>query len=160
MGVAGSGKTLIGTLVAEAIGGTYIDGDDYHPSSNIAKMSSGQPLSDQDRWPWLEVVVAKLTSIDGTALVGCSALKKSYRDFIRDAAGEAVTFIFLSGSKQLLAERMGAREGHFMPTELLNSQFSTLERPLEDENVITVDISKTPEEITASIIEEIQGRSE
>lgn len=156
MGVAGSGKTLIGSMVADAIGGTYIDGDDYHPPSNITKMTSGEPLTDEDRWPWLDVVVAKLTSIDGIVFVGCSALKKSYRDFISDKAGETVTFLYLSGTKELLASRMRAREGHFMPTALLDSQFDTLEIPLEDESTITVDINASPKDITAFIMNEIQ----
>ncbi|MBX2882067.1 MAG: gluconokinase [Granulosicoccus sp.] len=155
MGVAGSGKSSIGTAIANAVGGTYIDGDDYHPAANIEKMSRGDPLGDDDRWPWLETVAKELQAIEGIALIGCSALKKTYRDLIRKACKEPVTFIFLSGSKDLIASRMASREGHFMPTTLLDSQFSTLEVPTTEELVLTVDIDATPESIVKRVIEQL-----
>lgn len=155
MGVAGCGKSLIGSMVAHAIGGTYIDGDDLHPQSNIEKMSSGEPLSDEDRWPWLVAVATELRSIEGVGLIGCSALKESYRDIIRNNTDEAVTFIFLSGSKKLIADRMAERKGHFMPTALLDSQFATLEVPDENESVIAADIDATPEAIVKFISDKI-----
>ena len=155
MGVSGSGKSLIGSKVAEAIDGTYIDGDDFHPETNLAKMRDGEPLNDDDRWPWLAEVASQLVAIDGVGIVGCSALKKSYRDFISETAEEPVQFLFLSGSRELLAERMGNREGHFMPTSLLDSQLDTLEIPQKNENALTVDIDATPEQIVKFIVGKI-----
>ncbi|MEM9574435.1 MAG: gluconokinase [Pseudomonadota bacterium] len=155
MGVAGSGKTSIGESVAEQIGGTYIDGDDYHPQSNIDKMASGDPLTDEDRWPWLEIISGELARMQGIGLVGCSALKKSYRDFITKNAGEPVQFLYLNGSKELIAERMAARTGHFMPTSLLDSQFEALEEPGESENAISIDISGTEPDVVKLIVEAI-----
>ena len=143
MGVAGSGKTSIGENVAAKIGGTYIDGDDYHPQANIEKMANGTPLTDEDRWPWLEVVANELVRTEGVVLAGCSALKKAYREFITQSAGEPVQFLYLDGSKQLIGERMAARTGHFMPTSLLDSQFATLEVPDKTENAVAIDISGT-----------------
>jgi gluconokinase len=153
MGVAGCGKSLIGSGVAAAIGATYIDGDDFHPAANIAKMSTGQALTDEDRWPWLRKVAQQLAGRDGIVLVGCSALKRAYRDFITSEAGEPVCFLYLEGSKALIAGRMAARSGHFMPTSLLDSQFATLEAPDDNENAIAIDISGTPEQTVALIVQ-------
>lgn len=155
MGVAGSGKTSIGEGVAERIGGIYIDGDDYHPQSNIDKMANGDPLTDEDRWPWLEIISGELARIDGIGLVGCSALKKAYRDFISQSVGEPVQFIYLNGSKDLIAKRMAARTGHFMPTSLLDSQFEALEVPDKTENAISIDISGTEQDVINLIVNEI-----
>lgn len=155
MGVAGCGKTTIGECVAEKLGGSYIDGDDYHPKSNILKMSQGEALNDEDRWPWLEIVAAELAKSDGLSLVGCSALKRSYRDFISKKAGEPVCFIYLDGSKELIASRMAARTGHFMPTSLLDSQFEILEVPLESENKIAIDISGSLNDVVKLIVSKL-----
>ena len=155
MGVAGSGKSSVGAAVAVRLGGTYFDGDDLHPRANIEKMSRGTALSDADRWPWLEEVARNLSSRSGLVLVGCSALKRSYRDFITAKAGERVTFIYLAGSRQLIARRMGARTGHFMPTSLLDSQFEALEVPGEDELKITIDISGTESEVVEQVISKL-----
>lgn len=157
MGVAGSGKTSIGESVAKQIGGTYIDGDDYHPQSNIDKMASGDPLTDEDRWPWLEIISGELARMHGVGLVGCSALKKSYRDFITKNAGEPVQFLYLDGSKELIAERMAARTGHFMPTSLLDSQFEALEVPGGSEYAISIDISGTEPDVVKLIVEAISA---
>lgn len=151
MGVAGSGKTTIGEGVAKQVGGIYVDGDDLHPKSNIQKMSKGEPLTDDDRWPWLKQVAITLSANQGMCFIGCSALKRDYRDFITKHAGEAVTFIYLDGSRELIAKRMSQREGHFMPTSLLDSQFETLEVPTSDENKLAVDISKTQKEVIEDI---------
>ena len=156
MGVAGSGKTSIGENVAEKINATYIDGDDYHPQANIEKMANGEPLTDDDRWPWLEVVANELARTEGIVLAGCSALKKAYRDFITANAGEPVQFLYLDGSKQLIGERMAARTGHFMPTSLLDSQFATLEIPGETENAVAIDISGTQDDVVQLIVEAIE----
>ena len=126
MGVAGCGKTTIGEHLAAAVHGTFLDGDAFHPPANIEKMSQGVPLTDEDRWPWLEIFGREIAARSGTVIGGCSSLKRAYRDFITKAAGEPVLFIYLNGSRELIADRMGKREGHFMPTSLLDSQFATL----------------------------------
>ena len=141
MGVAGCGKTTVGERLAEATGFGFIDGDRLHPQANIDKMSAGIPLTDDDRRPWLETVGDTLARADGPMIIGCSALKRSYRDIIRARAGGPVTFVHLSGSRQLIGERMTARTGHFMPPALLDSQFATLEPPAADEDAVTVDVA-------------------
>ena len=142
MGVAGCGKSTVGAALAERLGAVYLDGDTLHPPANIAKMSRGEPLTDEDRWPWLAIVGRRLAEPDGVLILGCSALKRRYRDLIREEAGAPVTFVHLSGSKELIASRMGARTGHFMPTSLIESQFAALEPPTPDENAIAVDIGE------------------
>ena len=156
MGVAGCGKTSIGEALALKTGGIFMDGDHYHPPSNIAKMSSGQPLQDSDRWPWLEVVAREMAGRKGLVFAGCSALKKAYRETIATTASEPVAFIFLDGSTELIAERMAARKSHFMPTTLLDSQFATLERPDESEPVITADITGKRETVVTKILASLQ----
>ena len=158
MGVAGSGKSTIGEGVAAKIGGTYVDGDDLHPQANIDKMSAGEALTDEDRWPWLTEVGRKLASIEGVALIGCSALKRSYRQLISQQADEPVQFIYLDGSRNLIGSRMAARKGHFMPTSLLDSQFATLEIPGSDENVFSVSIDATIEDIIGTIAKHIAAQ--
>ena len=151
MGVAGSGKTTIGEALAGAISATYVDGDQLHPEANIAKMSAGIPLADADRWPWLAEVGETLKPGTTPIIVGCSALKRAYRDFITERAGAPVLFIYLDGSRELITQRMRERTGHFMPTSLLDSQFATLEVPDKDENAIAVPIDATLDEIVADI---------
>lgn len=151
MGVAGCGKSSVGEALASAIDATYIDGDDLHPQSSIDKMSAGHPLTDDDRWPWLQSVGETLGKSSEPTIIGCSALKRSYRDKITAAATEPVTFIHLSGSRAVIETRMGAREGHFMPTALLDSQFSTLEAPTDDENAIAVNIDQPIKGIVSEI---------
>lgn len=142
MGVAGCGKSTVGAAVALAVGASYLDGDDLHPPANIAKMSAGQPLTDEDRRPWLCEVGKRLRAHSGRTLIGCSALRRSYRDLIRAAADEPVAFLHLSGSRKLIEARMHTRTGHFMPVSLLDSQFATLE-PLEaDETGFVIDIDR------------------
>ncbi len=141
MGVAGSGKSSVGAALGAAMGAPYIDGDDLHSTVNIAKMSAGIALTDDDRWPWLTKIGQTLHDRPGTILIGCSALKRAYRDLIRKAAGAPVTFIHCAGSRALIAERMAKRPGHFMPTSLLDSQFAALEAPGTDEDAITLDIA-------------------
>lgn len=140
MGVAGSGKTSVGEALVEALGWQYIDGDTLHPPSNIAKMEAGIALTDEDRAPWLKLVGERLRDDDGPTAIGCSALKRAYRDIIRKAASADVCFIHLSGSRALIEDRMRHRTGHFMPVSLLDSQFEALEPP-SGETAITVDIS-------------------
>jgi len=154
MGVSGSGKTLIGSLLAEQLALPFVDTDDLHPESNVAKMASGVPLDDDDRWPWLELVGERLAAASATGLVvACSSLKRSYRDAIRDRA-PAAHFILLDGSRELLAERLSHRSGHFMPEGLLDSQLATLEPLGIDESGFVVGVGGTP----GHIVTEIAGR--
>jgi len=144
MGVSGSGKSTIARPVAERLGWPFQEGDDLHPKANIEKMRSGHPLDDADRAPWLDAVRAW---IDGQAAAGrsgvitCSALKRAYRDRLRDGQ-PATRFVYLKGAEPLILQRVEARKGHFMPPELLHSQFETLEAPTPDEHPVVVDIDQ------------------
>ncbi|WAZ20625.1 gluconokinase [Streptomyces cinnabarinus] len=152
MGVAGTGKTTIGPLLAARLGVPYAEGDDFHPQANIAKMSAGTPLDDEDRWPWLDAIGAWAHGRTGLGgVVSSSALKRSYRDRLR-AAAPGVVFVHLAGDRELIANRMRQRQGHFMPTALLDSQFATLQPLQADEAGVAVDVSGGPEEITARAI--------
>ncbi|MFF0222453.1 gluconokinase [Streptomyces sp. NPDC004629] len=153
MGVAGTGKTTIGPLLAARLGVPYAEGDDFHPPANIAKMSAGIPLDDADRWPWLDAIGGWAHGRAGLGgVVSSSALKRSYRDRLR-AAAPGIVFVHLTGDRALIEDRMSHRQGHFMPTALLDSQFATLQ-PLEpDEPGVTVDVSGSPDEITARAAE-------
>lgn len=154
MGVSSSGKSLVGAALAARFGVPFIEGDELHPKANVEKMSKGIPLTDEDRWPWLDRVADALvsgTNEHGGAIASCSALRKIYRDRLRDAVGElGLRFIFLHGSKQVLGERMKRRKHHYMPTSLLDSQFATLEDPTGEERVTTVDVDGKPEEVIAA----------
>lgn len=158
MGVTGSGKTTIGEALTRAIAATFVDGDKLHPEANIAKMSAGIPLDDADRWPWLAKVGETLRRQPAPVIVGCSALKRAYRDFITERAGAPVLFVYLEGSRELISRRMHERTGHFMPTSLLDSQFATLEVPGKDENAITVAIDAPLEKIVADITSRFEER--
>ncbi len=152
MGVAGCGKSTVGALVAERLGVVYLDGDDLHPTENIQKMSRGEPLSDADRAPWLQRVGETLRTQTGLCLIGCSALKRSYRDIIRKASTVTTGFLHLSGSRDVIAERMGKREGHFMPLTLLDSQFAALEPLQPDEDGFTVEIDQPLEAVVRDLL--------
>ncbi|MEU2429779.1 gluconokinase [Streptomyces sp. NPDC007861] len=148
MGVAGTGKTTIGPLLADALGVPYAEGDDFHPADNVAKMTSGVPLDDADREPWLDAIGQWAHGRAGLGgVVSSSALKRKYRDRLRAAAPDAV-FLHLTGDRALIERRMAERKGHFMPTTLLDSQFATLQPLQEDEAGVSVDVSGTPQEIT------------
>lgn len=150
MGVSGSGKSLIGSMLAEALGLPFIEGDRLHPQANVTKMSAGIPLSDEDRWPWLDRVGEELTAAvreRGGAVAACSALRQSYRDRLRAVAGRGLRFVFLSGSRELLLGRMSARRHHFMPVSLLDSQLATLEPPLGEAGVLTIDVAPSAQSI-------------
>lgn len=134
IGVSGSGKTTVGKRLAPALGATFLEGDDYHPSANIAKMRSGQPLTDADRWPWLAKLghgIAEHTENGRSVVVACSALRVVYRERLVNSARRALTFIHLTIDPGILENRMRARQQHFMPASLLKSQLATLE-PLQD----------------------------
>ncbi|WP_307631215.1 gluconokinase [Streptomyces turgidiscabies] len=147
MGVAGTGKTTIGPLLAARLGVPYAEGDDFHPAANIRKMTAGTPLTDDDRRPWLDAIGEWAHSRAGLGgVVSSSALKRSYRDRLRGAA-PGVVFVHLTGDRALIEERMAHRQGHFMPAALLDSQFATLQ-PLEaDEVGVAVSVVGGPEEI-------------
>ena len=140
MGVSGSGKSSVAAAVAAHLGLPFRDADSFHPAANIEKMSAGIPLTDADRWPWLDAIGAALRDTGGGLVVACSALKRIYRDRLTSTAGKPVIFIWLDGSKETIAARMQARKGHFMPTSLLDSQFATLQAPQPDELAVRVSI--------------------
>ena len=157
MGVAGTGKTTIGPLLAARLGVPYAEGDDFHPRANIAKMSAGVPLEDTDRWPWLDAIGSWAHGRAGLGgVVACSALKRSYRDRLR-AAAPGIVFVHLAGDRALIEDRMAHRQGHFMPTALLDSQFATLQPLQPDEAGVVVDVSGTPEEIAARAADALAG---
>lgn len=148
MGVAGTGKTTIGPLLAARLGVPYAEGDDFHSPANVAKMSSGTPLTDDDRWPWLDAIGAWARERTGRGgVVSSSALKRSYRDRLR-AAAPGIVFVHLAGDRTLIEERMARRQGHFMPTALLDSQFATLQPLQADEAGVAVDVHGSPDDIT------------
>lgn len=149
MGVSGSGKTTVGTGLAEVLGVPYADADDFHPPENVAKMTSGVPLTDEDRRPWLDAIADWLEERDGHGgVVTCSALKRRYRDRLREAA-PGLFFVHLNGSAELISSRMSTRKGHFMPPQLLKSQIDTLEPLEEDEAGAVVPIDGTVGETVA-----------
>lgn len=141
MGVSGCGKTSVGEALSARLGHAFVDGDTLHPPANIAKMSAGKPLDDADRAPWLAAVGRVLAEASGPILIGCSALKRAYRDIIRENAGEDVAFLHLAAPIEVLRGRVTDRPGHFMPASLLESQYATLEALATDETGIVIDIS-------------------
>lgn len=154
MGVAGSGKTTIGHALGDKLGWPYADADEFHPPSNVAKMSAGHPLTDEDRKPWLAAIAAHIDAVRAKgshAIVSCSALKRIYRDVIAGGRPD-VRLVLLDGSKDEIFARMSARKDHFMPLALLDSQFATLERPTADERAIFVPIAGKPEEIASAVV--------
>jgi gluconokinase len=157
MGVAGSGKSTIGEKLAERLGWTYEDGDRFHPRANVEKMSAGHPLTDEDRWPWLRAIADEIDRIckkDEHVVIGCSALKRAYRDVLVHGRDD-VRIVYLDGSQQLIAQRLAARKGHFMPPALLESQFKTLQPPGADERPVTVSIDASVEVIVEDILRKL-----
>lgn len=154
MGVAGSGKTVIGTALAQAMGIEFVEGDEYHSAENVERMSSGVPLTDDDRAQWLRLLAGRIreASRAGAGLVmSCSALKRSYRDTLRAEAND-LRFVFLKGERALIAERISTRRGHFMPSSLLDSQLDALEEPAPDEKAWVCDIRKSPQDLVAALL--------
>ena len=156
-GLPGSGKSTVASMLANRLHWTYEDGDWFHPESNVEKMHHGEPLTDQDRLPWLRAIAAW---IDNTrqagnhGIVACSALKRAYRDIL---VGERrdVRLVFLKGDRELIGRRIAARDDHFMPATLLDSQFAALEEPAADERPIVVSIEPHPREIVDNIVEKL-----
>jgi gluconokinase len=157
MGVSGSGKTTIAEKLAEQLGWTCEDGDKYHPKSNVEKMSAGHPLTDEDRWPWLNAIADEIERVcraSGHVVFACSALKRAYRDVLLRGRDD-VRVVFLNGTQKLIADRLAARKGHFMPPGLLDSQFKTLEPPGPDENAIDVSIDAPVDAIVDDIVSKL-----
>lgn len=153
MGVSGSGKSTVGAALAQRLGVPFEDADDLHPPANIAKMSAGIPLDDDDRHPWLETIGAWLAAHDGQGgVVSCSALKRAYRDQLRAHAARAV-FVHLHGTREVIARRQASRPGHFMPASLLDSQFDTLEPLGEDEAGVVIDVDQTVDLIVQQYVD-------
>jgi carbohydrate kinase (thermoresistant glucokinase family) len=162
MGVAGAGKTTVGERLAERLKWSFVDGDRLHPPENVAKMQSGHPLTDADRAPWLAAIAGKISlwlARDASGVITCSALKREYRRvIIGDRPG--VRLIFLNGARTLIAERLAARCGHFMPASLRDSQFAALEPPSPDENPMTVAIDQPIDRIVGQIVAAFQATAE
>jgi len=151
-GVSGAGKTTVGKLLARELGWRFLEADDFHSATNIEKMRNGHPLTDEDRWPWLGCLrkqIEQLLSAGENAVLACSALKRAYRDRLR--AADEVKFVFLRGDYALVEKQLRNRHGHFMNAALLQSQFDDLEEPQPDENVLTIELGRTPEEIVERI---------
>lgn len=149
MGVSGCGKSTVGALLAAALDVPFVDADGLHPAANIAKMRAGTPLTDEDRWPWLDAVAGVLGAGDRGVVVACSALRRPYRDLLRRGAPGA-TFLHLDGGKDVLAARMAARDGHFMPPGLLDSQLATLEPLGADEDGLVLAVDAPADRIAAA----------
>lgn len=160
MGVSGSGKTTIARGVATGLGWDLLEGDAFHPPANVEKMSHGVPLTDDDRWPWLRAIAAEIDSQaeqGRSVVVACSALKRVYRDLLLTGRPGGI-LVYLDGSPELIAARMAARKGHFMPPKLLESQFATLEPPAPDEQPVTVSIAPSPDAIIADVVRRLRQR--
>lgn len=154
MGVSGCGKSTIGQQLADACGHAYVEGDDFHPKANVDKMSAGQPLDDNDRRDWLRALRDRIREAREQGLglvVSCSALKRSYRDLLREA-DPALRFVHLDGPRALIAERLSARRNHYMPPQLLDSQLATLEPLGSGERGLRLDIRESPGQLVASIL--------
>jgi gluconokinase len=152
MGVSGSGKSTVGAAIAQRLRVPFADADDFHPPANIAKMTAGQALDDDDRGPWLEAIGAWLAGHPAGAVISCSALKRSYRDLLRRCAPE-VAFLHLEGDPEVIARRQASRPGHFMPASLLASQFATLEPLRADERGTTIDVDQSVDAIVQQYVD-------
>lgn len=162
MGVAGSGKSTAGALLASRLGAAFIEGDRFHLASSIEKMAAGIPLTDEDRWPWLEAVggeIARLAAGGEPVVCACSALKRAYRERLRLSSGMPLTFVYLEGSRGLIGDRMASRTGHFFAPSLLDSQFAALEPPGADEGAIAADLRLPVEEMVDRVLAELDRRA-
>ena len=156
MGVSGSGKSTIGARLAEALALPFGDADAFHPPENVQKMSAGTPLTDADRWPWLDALGAWLAAQRAGGVIACSALKRAYRDRLRTAV-PGLRILHLSGGADIITQRQRARQDHFMPPSLMASQFATLESPAADEAALILDITAAPEAILATALAQLGG---
>lgn len=159
MGVSGSGKTTVGKVLGDLLGWRFVDADDYHPATNVAKLHAGIPLTDADRRPWLETLrrlIDEAADHGENLVLACSALKHAYQDYLQGHAPEAVHYVWLSGSEELIRQRLALRQGHFMNRGLLHSQFETLESP---EHAIVIDIGPSPDAIAHDIAQKLRFTS-
>jgi gluconokinase len=155
MGVSGCGKSTVAGVLAGRLGWDLGEGDDLHPKANVDKMASGHPLTDEDRWPWLDRIAAWIrerTDAGRPGIITCSALKREYRDILR---GEHVVFVYLHGTREQIATRLQARQGHYMPPALLDSQFADLEPPGDDERALRIDIGPAPGVQASEIVDRL-----
>ena len=162
MGVSGAGKSTVGTLLAERLGWPFEDGDAFHPPQNVEKMRAGTPLTDEDRWPWLAAIAARIARAraEGAGVViACSALKRAYRDVLRDGQAD-VRFLHLTGEPAVIMARQAARQGHYMPASLVASQFAALEPPETEADVIDLDVEPDPPAILAKAIAALRRRGD
>jgi gluconokinase len=158
MGVSSSGKTVVGKAIARRLHAPFLDGDSYHPPANKEKMRSGIPLVDDDRWPWLSTLASALHEAagqKGVAVGACSALRRSYRDYLSAQAGEPILFVYLDGSQELIEQRAMARQHEFMPASLVASQFATLELLGPDENALAVSVALSVETIAERVVKAV-----
>ena len=154
MGVSGSGKSTIGALLAERLGWPFADADGFHPPENVAKMAAGTPLTDADRWPWLDAIAAHIGAARQAGqpvVVACSALRRAYRERLRAGHGDLL-FLHLSGAPEVIAARQAARQGHFMPPSLMASQFATLEDTVAEPDAVTVSVKASPHEVVEAAL--------
>lgn len=162
MGVSGAGKSTLGALLADRLGWPFEDGDAFHPPGNVEKMRAGTPLTDEDRWPWLAAIAARIARAraEGTGVVvACSALKRAYRDVLRDGQAD-VRFLHLTGEPALIMARQAARQGHYMPASLVASQFAALEPPDTEADVIDLDVEPDPPAILARAVAALRRRGD
>jgi gluconokinase len=159
MGVSGSGKSVVGASLARALGVEFVDGDDYHPAENVKLMAAGIALTDSDRAAWLNALADRMAEARDAGVglvVACSALKRSYRDILRAAAPD-LKLVFLDGPRELIAERLQGRSGHYMPASLLDSQLATLEEPSVDEHAWVTDITQSPRDIVDHLLARVEA---
>lgn len=162
MGVSGAGKSTVGALLAERLGWPFEDGDAFHPPANVEKMRAGTPLTDEDRWPWLRAIAARIASARGQGkgvVIACSALKRAYRDVLRDGQAD-IRFVHLTGEPALIMARQAARQGHYMPASLVASQFATLEPPDTEADVIDLEVEAEPPVIAQKAIAALRRRGD
>jgi gluconokinase len=159
MGVSGSGKSTVAAKLATRLGWSFEDGDKFHPASNVAKMSAGHPLTDEDRWPWLQAIADEIDRVCKAgkhAVIACSALKRAYRDVLVHGRDD-VRIVYLKGTQELIANRLAQRKHHFMPAGLLDSQFKTLEPPAANENPINVSIDAPVDAIVDDVVSQLKS---
>lgn len=162
MGVSGAGKSTVGALLAGRLGWPFEDGDSFHPPGNVEKMRAGTPLTDEDRWPWLRAIAARIAAARGQGagvVIACSALRRAYRDVLRDGKAD-IRFLHLTGEPALIMARQAARQGHYMPASLVASQFATLEPPETEADVIDLDVEAEPSVIVQRAIAALRRRGD
>lgn len=160
MGVSGSGKTTVGRRIAEQLGWPFYEGDDLHPKANVKKMEGGEPLADIDRQPWLEEIrdlAGRLAREGRSAVIACSALKRAYRELIRSKVQDAMQFVYLKGGYQQIKARIEERDNHYMPAELLQSQFDALQEPTPEEHIIEVNIAQPPDALVHEVVQQLNA---